>query len=160
MMRNTVIYIFIMAFVWWCLTSGDVSSWLVGIPVIVMAAILQYRLMPGDKYRYSIRGVLRYLPYFARHALNGGLDVAYRAFAPRLPVDPGFVNYKLRLPPGPWRVFFVNSISLLPGTLSCQLGKDRVEVHVLSQRSSTIDELKTLEEKVAEVFGLEGELTA
>lgn len=149
-----------MILVWWCLTSGDTSSWLVGIPVIVLAALLQSRLMPQQKYRYSVRGILRYLPYFARHALTGGLDVAYRAFAPRLPVDPGFVNYTLRLPQGPWRVFFVNSISLLPGTLSCQLGEDRVEVHVLSQSASTLDELKTLEEKVAEVFGLEGELTA
>lgn len=149
-----------MSFVWWCLTSGDTSSWLVGIPVILLAALLQSRLMPQQKYRYSFRGVLRYLPYFAKHALIGGLDVACRAFAPHLPVDPGFVNYQLRLPQGPWRVFFVNSISLLPGTLSCQLGEDRVEVHVLSQSSSTLDELKTLEEKVAEVFGLEGELTA
>jgi len=147
-----------MSFVWWCLTSGDVSSWLVGIPVIVLAAMLQHTLMPRYEYRYSFRGVLKYLPYFAKHALIGGLDVAYRAFAPHLPVDPGFVNYTLRLPKGPWRVFFVNSISLLPGTLSCQLGEDRVEVHVLSLASSTIDELKTLEEKVAAVFGLEGEL--
>ncbi len=159
-MRNGFIYIIIMTFVWWCLTSGDTSSWLVGFPIIVLTAMLQSGLMRGYKYRYSVRSILKYLPYFARHTLIGGLDVAYRAFAPHLPIDPGFVNYKLRLPPGPWRVFFVNSISLLPGTLSCQLGEDCVEVHVLSQAPSTIDELKTLEEKIAEVFGLKGELIA
>ena len=54
--------------------------------------------------------------------LKGGVYVAWRAFDPRMPITPELIEYPLRLPPGLPRVILVNMVSLLPGTLSAELG--------------------------------------
>ncbi|MES9944702.1 MAG: Na+/H+ antiporter subunit E [Candidatus Thiodiazotropha sp.] len=53
---------------------------------------------------------------------ESGLDVAWRAFHPRMPITPELIVYPLRLPPGLPRVILVNTVSLLPGTLGTELG--------------------------------------
>jgi multicomponent Na+:H+ antiporter subunit E len=67
-------------------------------------------------------------------------------------IDPGFVRYPLRLENPSARVFFVNGISLLPGTLSADLRADVIHVHVLDLRSDTLTGLRRLEHRVADLF--------
>jgi len=62
--------------------------------------------------------------------------------------------YSLKLPIGPARIFFSNTVSLLPGTLSADLEEDRLTVHILDERLSLLESLQLLESLVAGLFGL------
>jgi multicomponent Na+:H+ antiporter subunit E len=48
---------------------------------------------------------------------------------------------------------FIDSISLLPGTLSADLRGDLVTVHALDVRTDVVEGLATLERRVAALFG-------
>jgi len=87
-------------------------------------------------------------------SLMGGADVAWQAFHPDLPIAPDLIEYPLRLPPGLPRVFMANTVTLLPGTLSAELDRSVLHVHVLDSRKNFVAELEVVEENVARVFGV------
>ena len=140
------------ALLWWMLTEGAADSWLVGAPVVVLAALASGLVLPGTS--WSLPGLLRFIPFFLWHSLRGGVDVAGRALHPRLPISPGLLKYQWRLPTGLPRVFMANTVSLLPGTLSAELGEQFLHVHVLDQSSAFEAELTVIEARVARIFGL------
>jgi len=94
------------------------------------------------------------VPFFLWRSLYGGVDVARRALHPRLPISPEMYHHRWRLPPGLPQVFMANTVSLLPGTLSAELGDEFLYVHVLDQTGAFASELMILEEYVAGLFGL------
>lgn len=61
---------------------------------------------------------------FMRQSAVSGLEVAWRALNPKLPLRPGFVAYPLRIPRGGTRSAFCAFSSLLPGTLPAGTGND------------------------------------
>jgi multicomponent Na+:H+ antiporter subunit E len=93
------------------------------------------------------------VPFFLWESLRGGIDVALRAFRPRLPLSPAIIQYRLRLPPGPAPVMMASLVSLMPGTLAMISGA-WLRVHVLDDGRDYQDDLQRLEEKVARVFGV------
>jgi multicomponent Na+:H+ antiporter subunit E len=95
---------------------------------------------------------MRFLVYFARYSVMGGLDVARRALHPQLPLTPGFHEHTLRLTLAPARTFFVSVVSLLPGTLSANFHGERVTVHVLDTTQPVAEQLQALEGVVATLF--------
>ncbi len=151
--RTGLIRAVLFALIWWILTDGVMNSWLIGIPAVFIAALVSIALLPP--FGLSLRGIINFIPYFVWHSLRGGVDVAWCAMHPRLPISPTLVDYNFRLPPGPSRVFMSNTISLLPGTLSIELDNKCVRVHVLDKFSAFAEELVVLERQVAAVFGLE-----
>jgi multicomponent Na+:H+ antiporter subunit E len=61
-----------------------------------------------------------------------GIGVARLAFAPRLALQPGWLNYPLKIPPGPARATFGALTSLVPGTLPVGAGPaDTLVYHCL-----------------------------
>jgi multicomponent Na+:H+ antiporter subunit E len=139
------------ALLWWILTAGAAESWLVGVPVVLLASLISMALVPA--FSWSPIGVARFAPFFVWHSLRGGVDVAWRAFHPGLPIDPDLIEYPLRLSPGLPRVFMVNTVSLLPGTMSAELDADCLKVHVLNTRKNVLSELMMVEQAVARMFG-------
>jgi multicomponent Na+:H+ antiporter subunit E len=140
--------------VWWALAGNAAADWRVA-PIAVAAALwvaLRHARPAGT--RLAPAGLLRFLPFFLWQSLHGGVDVVRRAFDPRLPLAPAFIAYDLRLPPGPPRIWFANTVSLLPGTLSARLGEDRLLVHVLDHRLPVRADLAVVERRVGAVFGL------
>ena len=81
---------------------------------------------------------VRFVPFFLMRSLLGGVDVAWRAFHPGMPIAPEFIEYPLRLPPGLARVFMANTVSLLPGTMSTEIGENCLTVHVLDGRKDVV----------------------
>ncbi len=140
------------ALLWWILTQGDINSWLVGVPVVLLAVLASGWLLPAIP--WSLPGIVGFIPFFLWRSLYGGVDVARRALHPKLPISPGLFDYRWRLPPGLPRVFMANTVSLLPGTLSAELGQEHLRVHVLDQGGDFILELSVVEERVARLFGL------
>ncbi len=139
------------AIVWWVLVSGVTASWWIGVPAILLAAIASVALLPPVTLVWY--EFLRFVPFFLIRSLLGGTDVAWRAFHPGMPIAPVLIEYPMRLPPGLARVFMANTVSLLPGILSAELGPNYFKVHVLDGRKDFLSELETVEQRVAAMFG-------
>ncbi len=136
---------------WWALTGG--VGWAFGAPAVLAGVLTAQALGPGTGERsWRPWGLARFGLFFLKASLVGGLDVAGRALHPRLPLDLCWIDYSLRLPPGPARLLFVASVSLLPGTLSAELNDNQVIIHSLSGDDRR--GLERLERRVAALYGL------
>jgi multicomponent Na+:H+ antiporter subunit E len=141
------------AAVWLILVEGDLSTWPAAL-IAVPAAVVSFRasravLPPWPR----LTAALPFAGWFFWQSLSGGLDVSLRAMAPTVRVDPELAEYRLRLEHAGARIFFVNAVSLLPGTFSARLDGDVLTVHVLDQAIGGAA-LRTLETRVAGLFGL------
>lgn len=145
--------------VWWLLTDGRADGLVLGAVFAAVAAVMPLVVVepPGaGKPRALLPTVLRallLLPFFLWQSLYGGIDVAIRAFKPRLPLAPTVFDYRLRLPPGPAPVMLASLVSLMPGTLAIVSGA-RLRVHALDAGHDYQDELELLEAQVAWIFGV------
>lgn len=138
----------------WLTLAGptDPGSWVIGVPAVIAAVWARQRLVRVAGRGPSLLGAARLLPVFVIESFKGGIDVARRVLGPRLDVEPGLASYRLGLAVGPARVFFVDLVSLLPGTLSADLDGDRLVVHLLDRRVDAAPELARLERHVARLF--------
>jgi len=105
--------------VWIALIGRKPEDLVVGMLTAAAATWLSLLLLPPRPRtsRVSILALLRLAAHFLRQSVVAGLDVARRAFDPRMPLRPGFVSYPLSFPPGPARNIFASWTSLLPGTV-------------------------------------------
>jgi multicomponent Na+:H+ antiporter subunit E len=154
MMRLRVIAVRIVLFsVLWLVLAGwrwD-EWWLIAIVIGASVASSMWYWPPGDL-RIRVLPLLAFVPYFITQSVLGGWDVARRAFAPSLPIDPGFVAFELRLTSPPAVTTFAWIVSLLPGTASTQLEGSRLLVHVLDATADNETRLRDLETRVGRVF--------
>ncbi|RKT46187.1 Na+/H+ antiporter subunit E [Thiocapsa rosea] len=141
------------ALIWLILVGPDGASWIVGGPFVIAATLASLRLSKPRNSTLSLSSLARFAPYFLRESLRGGLDVAARVVLPRLRVQPGHQTYRVRLQSPPARLVFINTISLLPGTLSADLRGDLATVHALDVGTDIVEDLSALERRVAELFG-------
>ena len=140
---------------WWLLTEGDARSWVVGGPITLAATMLSLRLRPERSWHWRLAGVLPMAWFFLRESVHGGFDVARRALARSLPLNPGLLRFDTQLPAGTARLFFAGLISLLPGTLALGIGEDELRIHALDADAGVEVKLRTLEQLVAALFGIE-----
>jgi multicomponent Na+:H+ antiporter subunit E len=141
------------ALIWFALTGDDWRSWMVGLPVVLVAAWSVVRMRGSDKQRIRLLGLLRFLPLFVWESVLGGLDVVSRVMRPRMRIAPGFLDYRMRLEDSSTRLLFVNSLSLLPGTLAADLDGDTLRIHALDLGDDLEDQLVRLERAVAAIYG-------
>lgn len=139
--------------IWFVVAEADLSSLIIGVPVALGAAALSVMLQPKSITGMYVPGAIRFVRFFAVQSVLGGVDVALRALGPRLRLEPAIVTYPLRLGGSFPRVFFANTISMLPGTLSSRLTAETVEVHVLDASRAVLEDLARVEERVADLFG-------
>ena len=78
-----------------------------------------------------------------------GIDVARRAFDPRLPLKTGFVVYPVRYPRGPARNAFASLTSLLPGTVPVRDDAQGLLYHCLDVEQPVAEQLAAEEEAVS-----------
>jgi multicomponent Na+:H+ antiporter subunit E len=102
---------------WLILAGADPADLPAGVVAIAAATWTSMRLLPQGSSRPSPGALIRLALRFVRQSIVAGVDVAWRAFDPRLPLQPGFVIYPARLPPGPALNAFCTLTSLAPGTL-------------------------------------------
>ena len=138
--------------IWWVITEGNQASWWIGLPAVFLAVIISIILIPATIINWY--ELFKFIPYFIIRSFCGGIDVARRALHPKLPIVPALIDYPLRLPIGLPQVFFINTVSLLPGTLIADLQGDTLKVHVLDETSGFIDEIRSVELSVAKIFAV------
>ncbi len=135
---------------WWVLSGG--GGWYLGAPFILLGTWLSMHLW--TEYRLSLIGIARFLPWFAMQSLAGASDVARRALLPSMPLHPGLVRHRLRLPAGVCRVSLANVVTMLPGTLSADLVGDELVVHALDTGHDMHAMVLDLEPRIAALFGI------
>jgi multicomponent Na+:H+ antiporter subunit E len=152
--RRFVAYGAVWALFWWLLSKGQADSWLVGGPTVLAAAGISVWLAPSRRWHWTFGGLACFAWHFGCASLAGGVDVAWRAIHPRLPIDPRMMEYESRLPAGTARVFFANAISLCPGTVSAQVRGATLRIHVLDVQQPVHARLADLERAVGALFGV------
>ncbi|MGY6548743.1 MAG: Na+/H+ antiporter subunit E [Roseinatronobacter sp.] len=144
-----------LAVLWGVLTEFRVDALVFGVPAVLVGAGLLL-VMPGTPaWRLSPRGAIAFALWFAVQSVRGAVDVAWRAFSPDMRLRPGFRSYQPVLPEGAPRIVFLNTITLLPGTLSAEIEGAEVIVHMLDTRADLQAELAALEARVAALFAVE-----
>jgi multicomponent Na+:H+ antiporter subunit E len=144
----------VFAAVWWVLAEGDGSSWLFGAPFALFASIASLRLTPERGWRLHFVPALRFAGFFAYQSVIGGVDVAWRAIRPSMPISPDFVVCPVRLPTESARVLLADTVSLLPGTLSSGFEGDTLVLHVLDCRLPVLEDVRRVEDRIAKALGL------
>lgn len=142
--------VLLFALIWWLLTEGQSDAWGMGVWLVLIGAALSVSMAPPVG--WSLFGVLRFIPFFVRYSLVGGVDVARRAFSRRMALQPAIIEYPLALALPQSRLFMLGVISLLPGTLSAEVQDDKLWVHVLDRRNNIQGDLQVLERRVASLF--------
>jgi multicomponent Na+:H+ antiporter subunit E len=140
---------------WAVLNRGSVDSWVLGAPLVMVATALSLAIVPAAQHRVVPLGVVRYALYFLQQTVLSSVDVALRVFKPSIPVCPGIVRYRTRLPADNMKVIMANTCSLLPGTLSVGIEGDVIIVHALDTTMPVMDDLRTLERVVGGIYGLD-----
>jgi multicomponent Na+:H+ antiporter subunit E len=139
--------------VWVVLTLNAPSAYPVGVLAAAVATAISLRLLPPAGRQVRLGAVLRLAPGFVWRSLLGGLDVAWRAFHPRLPLNPRWIAYPTRLPPGAARVSLGNELSLMPGTLAAGGRDDALLIHCLDGAQPVERSIAEEEARVAEAVG-------
>lgn len=153
------------AVLWWLLTEGELSSWVIGIVVVPFSAWLSVILFNDnrlDKDRpvgsfnktqgINLLRLFQFLPFFLLQSVIGGWQTANLAIRPSLPVKPGFFRYNIRLQGRPARMFFMHLVSLLPGTVSARLEDDQLLIHALEISPENTNDINLCEQQVARLF--------
>jgi multicomponent Na+:H+ antiporter subunit E len=141
------------------IARGEAGAWLIGLPVVMVAAVTSFHLGRTGLRRVSLSGLAAFVVLFLRESVRGGLDVARRTLAPRLRIRPGFRTFDVGLADPSARILLINCISLLPGTMATRLLGDRVEVHLLDADQDPEPDLRRLEGAITRLFGLSPETT-
>ncbi|NVO14064.1 MAG: Na+/H+ antiporter subunit E [Rhodoplanes sp.] len=136
----------VLLFGFWTILAGvGVADLLVGVGVSALATRVSLHLLPATPRRYDPVAAARLALRFLRQSVVAGLDVARRAFDPRLPLRPGFVSYPARCPPGLFRSAFTAFTSLQPGTLPAGSDDGGIVYHCLDVDAPVVSQLATEE---------------
>lgn len=140
------------ALVWWVLAEGRADSWGVGAVSVAAALAGSLYLAPPGAGRISLAGLPGFAGFFLTQSVKGGLQVAVRAFRPRMDLAPALVEVPVTLPEGLLRVLLVNTLNLLPGTVCVGLAGDRLRLHVLDARLPIVEEVRQTEAHIARLW--------
>jgi multicomponent Na+:H+ antiporter subunit E len=137
----------------WGALGGGAGLWpwgLAAAAAIAPASLLLLAPRPG---RGCVAlGLVALLPLFVRDSLSGGWDVARRALAPRCVLRPGMQAIRLERPATPVVIALAYAVTVMPGTLAVEVGRQRLLVHVLDHRRESRPQIAALERRLAAVY--------
>ncbi len=129
--------------------AGDLAM---GAFATACATWTSLRLLPPALGRLRVAALLLQVPRLLWASIVAGFDVARRALAPRMPLQPGFVDHATALPRGTARTTFATITGLLPGTVPAGERDDALVYHVLDTGQPVADELRAEERQLAGVL--------
>jgi multicomponent Na+:H+ antiporter subunit E len=116
---------------WVVVTGGNPGDLAAGAVAVLAASWASLHLLRPGTSRVRPAVLARFVLRFLCQSVVAGVDVARKALDPRLPLNPGFVLYPVRLPPGPGRNMFTALMSLLPGTVPTGSAEGGLFIHCL-----------------------------
>ena len=139
-MRLVSTFLFLFAF--WLLLSGFFTAFLLLAGVgTALAVVLFARRMDvvdheGHPVHLAPRALLIYWPWLFKEIVKSAWTVAGIIVNPRLPVSPTLVRVRATQKTDVGRTTFANSITLTPGTISVDVGRDEILVHALTREGA------------------------
>lgn len=137
----------------WLALNG-LNGWPLGLLAAVVGAVAGGLLASGKPYPWRPHRLAGFMLFFLIESFKGGIDVAWRAFQPRLSIKPEFHRCRIDLPEGQPRTLMVSVISLLPGTLSADLSDDGQELVVHTLMPEAMDSVTRLDARIRHLFSL------
>jgi multicomponent Na+:H+ antiporter subunit E len=135
-------------FAFWVLLIGfKPVDLVVGVAAAAAATWTSMALLPPGEFRLRLAGLPRYALRFLWQSVVAGVDIARRAFAPRMRLRPGLVPYASHYPRGAARNAFASLTSLLPGSLALRDESQGLLYHCLDTGQAVAKQL--LEEETA-----------
>jgi multicomponent Na+:H+ antiporter subunit E len=130
-------------FLFWMLLLQSVkpADLAVGLFACIGATWVSLHLLPPSSGGLRFGKLLALLPHFLWESVLAGVDVARRAFSPRMPLSPGFVTCPLAFPPGFARNTFATITSLLPGSVPADETEGVLVYHALDDTSPVVEQL-------------------
>lgn len=142
----------VLAAVWLALTGAAPGALAIGAFALAGAAALSLALLPPGPHPVRVWRFAALLPGFVARSVQGGLDVAWRALHPKLPIRPGWIELPTKIEGGPARMIFGAEISLLPGTLSAGSEDGALYIHGLDAGRDIEASLRPREAGLARAF--------
>lgn len=143
----------VLAAIWAGLHWDDPASWVIGVPTVIASSAASILLPATPSPAISIVGALRLAGFAFAGVLRGAWDVSVLSLFPGR-LRSGCLTFRTRLPEGRPRRLFALLITLLPGTLTARLEKDRLTVHALDCGPAAREDFQALETRIAGLFGL------
>jgi multicomponent Na+:H+ antiporter subunit E len=104
-------------FVFWLMIAGyDPANLPIGLATAALATWASLRLLPPARVRLRPSALAWFVLHFLGQSVRSGVQVAWLAFRPSMPIAPGLVTYRTNLSGSTLSAFCAIS-SLLPGTL-------------------------------------------
>ncbi len=140
------VYTWVIIFILWLAftTTIELSEVLVGLASSFVISIFTYKMFSRVGYRSASPMVLfyllKYLGVFLLALIRSNLNVARIVLSPKLPINPGIVEFESRLQSDFAKMILANSITLTPGTLSVDVVENRFYIHWLTVTTSDHEE--------------------
>ena len=141
--------------IWLVLIEGDPRGIWFGIPMVISTVAVSIKMRSTPPPGWTFIGFWRFIPFFVVQSVIAGIDVAVRALRRRMPINPWLIDFPLRLTHAPACIFLANIISLLPGTLTAEIHSNILRIHVLAWDQAQQESLRLVEEKVAQLYGIQ-----
>lgn len=130
--------------------AGDL---VVGAFAAAAATWTSLRLLPPEAGRVRFLALVALVPRFLWQSVVAGVDVARRAFAPRVRIDPGFVSCPTDFPRGAARNAFASVTSLLPGSVPSGEEEGAIVLHCIDVAQPVAEQIAAEERHYAKAFG-------
>ncbi|MDF1801036.1 MAG: Na+/H+ antiporter subunit E [Planctomycetota bacterium] len=138
-MRFLVSFVTLAAFWWLC--SGQTAPFLLksGLVVSLAVAWLSTRMGLVDEESQPLSALPRlalYVPWLLWQVVLSNWDVVRRVWSPGLSIAPAVIEVPCALKTGFGRATYATSITLTPGTVTIETGKDTFLVHALHDEAA------------------------
>lgn len=153
LVRRMLPIFFLLLLVW--LALDGVSSLWVGLAFAALGAAVGAILSPPATHGVRLSRLPAFAVFFIFESVRGAIDVAVRAFRPRMGLDLELASYSIRLPAGKPRTLLVAVVSLLPGTLSAALRAEDNCLLIHSLTGNPRPAVRSLEVQIARLFALD-----
>ncbi len=141
---------------WIVLAGVEPVGLVVGLATAAAATLASLHLLPPTGRRLRLAALAGLAARLAWQSVVAGIDVARRAFDPKLPLRPGHVRYPMRLPEGSGRQAFAAMSCLVPGTVPVDTDAEGVLlVHCLDARPEVVTQLAADENRLSRALGLQ-----
>ena len=140
-MKHGVGLFFLLATLW-LLASGIYDHtllFILGFLSCLGVVVLSHRMKILDEEAVPLhltgRG-LKYLPWLAWEVVKANWDVARRVIVPNMPISPTVVKLNPTQKTDLCRVYYANSITLTPGTVSIEAEGGDITVHAITREAA------------------------
>ena len=160
---NKFFYTWLLLFVLWMAftTSLDIAEIIAGVFLSFIISLLTYKFFTNTGFKMlspvKLFYIIKYVFIFIIELIKANFDVARIVINPKLPINPGIVEFESKLSSDFAKMILANSITLTPGTLTVDIIKNTFFVHWLyvkgTDTETTYNEIaKTFEDILIKIY--------